>query len=190
MSVWQHALGSAAPPTFTARDTYYLHPSPLQGTQAAPIMQVLAVKGLSNTSTWAALHKVQPGPRGGNECKERKEHCGLPHHTPPKGFNSTTMLLCAALSRHCPSRLKQHCPALPKEYSQFLLVATAPSPQLLGDPSGAIPGQVAQVEVKGSSPQQLCLKFVQKKPDSSSLVSRSHSCRKLSHLGVSAAPRS
>lgn len=44
----------------------------------------------------------------------------------PQGFISTIFFWGLALSGHSFDRLQQHCPVLSEEYSQFLLVATAP----------------------------------------------------------------
>lgn len=140
--------GSATSPNFTARD---ISSFPRQSAKAAPAAQALTVPVLSIASAWPAPHKMkppqaQPGLRGGNEHKGRKESSGPPHCPAPEGFNSTTMLWGTSLSWHSPDRLEQHRPALPKEYSLFLLVTTAPCPQPLRDPSGAIPGQPPQAK--------------------------------------------
>lgn len=114
--------------SFTVGDTDYLRPSPLQSAKAVPTVQAPAVPGLSIASAWTAPHEMkspqaQPGPRGGNERKGRKEH-SVPPRRPttlrPRGlttprcfgalhFQGTVLTDSNSIAQRCPRNIPSFC---------------------------------------------------------------------------------
>lgn len=119
ISLWQPIPGSAASPSFTARHTDYLRPSPPRSAEAAPAAQAPAVPRPGPPPHKRKPLQTQPGQRGGNERKGRKGH-SVPPHCLPRGltaprcfgvlhFQGTVPTDSSSVTQHCARSIPSFC---------------------------------------------------------------------------------